>query len=129
MLATIKNSKPALFNDLFDVFDNNFWLNRNFSDYHHTPASYNYDEETKDHVITVQAPGFKKEDINIEVDNRGITLKGEINDKRIGEKKFHYEMKKFGIDSKTVDASLEDGILSIKFKTEKEKSSKKIAIK
>lgn len=135
MLA-LRNSvtKPTLFEDAFDsFFDNNFWMNRNLNGYSYEPATYRYDEENKEHVITVQAPGFKKENVDIEVDSRGISLKGEITDEavkgRIGEKKFHYVMKKTGIDSKTVDATLEDGILSIKFKTEKEKTAKKIAIK
>lgn len=135
MLA-LKNSvtKPTLFNDLFDsFFDNNFWLNRNLNEYSYEPATYNYDEKNKEHLITVQTPGFKKDDIQIEVDNKGIILKGEIKNedikKRVGQKKFNYEMKKTGIDSKTVEASLDDGILLIKFKTEKEKSAKKIEIK
>jgi HSP20 family molecular chaperone IbpA len=135
MLALRNSTKPTLFEDVFDsFFDNNFWLNRSFNDYSHEPATYHFDEDNKEHVITVQAPGFKKEDIDIEVDGRGISLKGEINDEsikgRIGEKKFQYFMKKSGIDSKGVEATLDNGILSIRFKTEEEKKvSKKIAIK
>jgi HSP20 family protein len=130
MLA-LRNSKPAVFEDLWDsFFNNNFWLDRNFND---QPAYYYYDDDSKEHVVTIQVPGFKKEDIKIEVDHQGITLSGEIKDDkikgRVSRNNFNYSMRKYGIDPKTVDASLEDGILFVKFKTEKEKSTKIIEIK
>ncbi|NMC59554.1 MAG: Hsp20/alpha crystallin family protein [Candidatus Methanofastidiosa archaeon] len=129
MLPVIRNSRNnnlSLVDDLFDTFIRT-WDDRQ------ELSSYYYDEQTKDHVITVQAPGFKKDDIEIEVDNRGISIKGEIKDEktkgRLRRNTFHYAMTHYGIDSKTVDASLEDGILTIKFKNEKDKLSKKIEIK
>ena len=137
----LRNSKPTLFDSklspfgglLDSFFDNNFWLDRSLNEYSYEPATYHYDEENKEHVINVQVPGFKKENIEVEVDNTGISLKGEITDEtlkgRVGNKKFHYVMKKMGIDSKNVDASLEDGILLVKFKTTKEKTSKRIEVR
>lgn len=96
-------------------------------------AKYKYDDEAKEHIVVVEAPGFTKDDIEIEVDNKGMNLKGEIKSEEIKEKiskdKFSYLLKKSQIDSKTVKATLENGILEVKFKTEKEKSTKKIEIK
>lgn len=130
---------PSLFEGIFgsnfldSFFDNNYWLNRNLDSYEQGMASSYFDDEKKEHCIVVQVPGFKKEDIEIEVNHQGISLKGEIKDesikKRIGSKKFHYEMKKYGIDSKSVNAELKDGILNVKFKIEKEKNSRTIEIK
>lgn len=94
-------------------------------------AEYDYDSDTKEHVITIQAPGFKKEEIKIEVTNRGITFTGEIKDekRKTARKKFSYASGKTGIDPNSVDAKLEDGILTVKFKTDQEKNSKIIEIK
>jgi len=128
MLPVIRNSRNnlSLVDDLFDTFIRT-WDDRQ------ELSSYYYDEQAKDHVITIQAPGFKKDDIEIEVDNKGISIKGEIKDEktkgRLRRNTFHYEMTHYGIDSKTADAALEDGILTIKFKNEKDKLSKKIEIK
>lgn len=79
------------------------------------------------------APGFKKDDIEIEVDNSGLIISGEIkNDNtknKIHRSKFNYVMRKKEIDPDSIQGSLEDGILEVKFKTDKERSSKIIKIK
>lgn len=131
-LTLYKNSVPKTsIEDIFDVFfDNIFWLDRGLRN---EPASYEYDEENKQHVITVSAPGFKKEDIKLEVDGNGLTLKGEITDEtmknRLRRNAFSYSMKRNGIDPDSIDGSLENGILQVRFKTEKEKTTRVIEIK
>jgi HSP20 family molecular chaperone IbpA len=129
----LRNQGISLFDDFFfnDFFNNN-WLKKIDWDYSAEPAHYFFDEENKQMVITVQAPGFSKEDIQIDIDATGITIEGELKNeelkKRIGEKKFSYKMRKFGIDSKSVEAKLQDGILEIKFKSQESKTQKRITI-
>lgn len=118
--------EKSVFDHIFDAV-----LLNSFSDL--TGASHNYNDDTKEHTIVVQAPGYKKEDIDVEVDSEGISIKGAISDEkfksRLRRNSFNYGMDLYGIDSETVDASLEHGILTVKFKTEKGKTSKKVTIK
>ena len=133
-LALRNQGGLSLFNDPFfsNFFGNSLFKNLAW-DYVQEPAHYFYDEDSKQTVITVQAPGFAKEDIQIDVDATGISISGELNNeelkKRIGDKAFSYKMKRFGIDSKSVEAKLQDGILEIRFKTQESKTQKRIEIK
>ena len=123
----------SLIDNIFSDFFNDNWLS--FSEIkNQEPAYYFYDEKTGEYTITAQAPGFSREDIELEVVDDGIKLVGEIKNedlkKRIGEKKFSYFMKVKNVNYKDVEAKLENGILEVKFKTkEKDKISKKIEIK
>lgn len=135
MLPQLRRN-PGLLGDLLESFfaDTHNDFDFDFLPVRKSEATYDFDEKTREHNITVQAPGFKKEDIKIEVDNQGISLSGEIKDEsikgRVSQQKFSYFLRKPGINDDTVDAKLEDGILSVKFKTEKEKkTSKTIEIK
>jgi HSP20 family molecular chaperone IbpA len=94
-------------------------------------AEYDYDSDTKEHVITIHAPGFKKDEIKLEIDNRGLNIAGEIKDekRKAIRKKFSYLYGKNGINPDSVNASLEDGILTIRFKTDQGNNSKTIEIK
>lgn len=125
-----RNNGLGLIEDFFTDFLNDGWQERSFFQ---DAAHYFIDEKTKEVVIIAQAPGFTKEDISIEVDATGITITGEITNeetkKKLGEKKFSYKMRKLGIDAKTVDANLSNGILEIRLKNPETKDSKKIPIK
>lgn len=128
MIPVLIESPILRVNEIFDrFFDDQLNVDTN------TNASYSYDDENKEHVITVLAPGFKKDDIEIEVDNSGLIISGEIkNDNtknKIHRSKFNYVMRKKEIDPDSIQGSLEDGILEVKFKTDKERSSKIIKIK
>ena len=96
-------------------------------------AKHYFDDETKEHVLTIQSAGFKKEDINIDVNNKGIEIKGEIKDenlkKRLCTNKFHYILHKEDIDPESVNASLIDGLLMITLKINSEKNTKTVEIK
>ena len=136
-LALRKNQfMPTFWDDFFQnsVFNDDWFTNRDVEVYKQKPAHYFYDEENKQHVITAEVAGFTKDDIDIEIDERGIIISGEIKDEklkeRLGEKKISYIMKQENINPKDVEASLENGILEIRFKQkEKDKISQKIAIK
>jgi HSP20 family molecular chaperone IbpA len=92
-----------------------------------------FDEDNKEHVIYVPAPGFKKDDIEVEVDTEKIRVHGKIRDKkmikRLGEKEISFYKRYKGIDTETVNAELIDGILEVRFKTNEHKDLKKIKVK
>jgi len=116
----------AVFDDAWKGFETKF-------KYPTTNAKHYHDSETKEHTLIIQAAGFKKEEIDIEVTNKGIILKGDIKDEslkeRISRNEFHYILHNNDVDAESLDAALENGILTIKFKTLTEKTTKKVVIK
>jgi len=92
-----------------------------------------YDEESKEYTVKIKAAGWAKDEINLEVDQDKMLVSTELAEsderKTYGVNSFKYLIKVRNIDQKSIDASLENGILTIKFKNEKSKSLKKIAIK
>jgi HSP20 family protein len=91
-------------------------------------------EETDDaYVLEMDLPGVKKDDIDIEINGRELTVSGEIKEKeragilrrrtrKVGE--FHYSVTlPMEIDAESVGADLDDGVLSIRIpKSQKAKS-------
>lgn len=114
---------PSLFEDFFT--DN--W----FSNYQ-KPAYIEWDEEGNKGTITIEAPGFSKEDINIESNSNGISITGEVKDDSLKnclrQTSFSYILRRFDLDTKNVDAKLENGILTIEVKKAKNKLSRVIEI-
>lgn len=92
-----------------------------------------FDEENKEYNIKVKVPGWNKDEINIEVEIDKMSISSDLETKdercKYGVYSFKYFVKVRNIDSKSVNAQLENGILTIKFKIEKSKSLKKIEIK
>ena len=131
--------KKTFLDDIFEsfnfdvVFDNAFKGFETKFKYPVSDAKHYYDDETKEHTLMVQAAGFKKEEIDIEVTNKGIILKGKMKDEsmkeRISRNEFHYILHNNDVDAESIDAALENGILTIKFKTLAEKTTKKVVIK
>ena len=117
-LALRGRELPSIFEDFF----NDNWYS-NFQ----RPAYMEWDEEDKG-TITIEAPGFSKEDINIEADSRGIRITGEIKDEsvknRLTQSKFSYILKRSDLDTKNVEAKLDNGILTIDVKKAKDKKSR-----
>lgn len=129
----LKNQAISLFDDFFfnDFFDNN-WIKRIETNYYQDSVHSFFDEENNQMVITVEAPGFSKEEIEVDTDGTGLSIKGELKNeelkKRIGEKNFSYKIKKIGIDPKSIQAKLKDGILEVRYKSQESKSQKRIEI-
>lgn len=122
--------KTTFFEELVDqIFSSEFFKSGVSSPLH---AKHYVDDETNEHVLVIQAAGFKKEDINIEVTAKGIDIQGKIADEklktRIIRNEFYYVYHSAEIDAETIDASLENGILTIKFKFKTE-PAKKVTIK
>jgi HSP20 family protein len=91
-----------------------------------------YDEEKGEYSIFVEAPGFSKDEINVELENGRIVIDGEIKNEevknKIGAKSFRFVEYQRDIDKKSLNASLKDGILTITFKLSTT-PSKKVEIK
>ena len=113
---------PSIFEDFFS--DN--WYS-NFQ----RPAYMEWDEDGNKGTITVEAPGFSKDDIKVESTSKGITITGEITDEsvknRLTQSKFSYILRRSDLSGK-IDAKLENGILTIGVEKAKDKKSKVIEI-
>lgn len=112
---------------IFDNFFNDSW----FSSYQ-KPAYMEWDEDGAGGIITIEAPGFSKEDIKIESDSNGISITGEVKDEnmknRLRQTSFSYILRRSDIDPEDIDAKLENGILTIGIKKAKDKLSRVIEI-
>jgi HSP20 family molecular chaperone IbpA len=89
------------------------------------------DEETGEKVLQIGLPGFNKEDIEIGLDGDAIFIRGEIKNEEA--KKFYkssvsYSTIDSNIDPESIKASLDNGILEIRYKTQLGKEPKKIEI-
>jgi HSP20 family protein len=92
-------------------------------------------------VITAEMPGFKPEDIDIDVTADKLTLSGERNPDEVAEDaRYHRHERVYGkftrsiqlpfmVDTKKVDASMKDGVLEIALHRAEADKPKKIAVK
>lgn len=90
-----------------------------------TLPAVNVLEREKDYVIEMAAPGMKKENFEIEIDNDQLIIEGKVNGDNI-EEKANYTKREFAynnfkrvftlpetIDGQNISAQYKDGILSI----------------
>jgi HSP20 family protein len=96
-------------------------------------------EETDDsYLIEVELPGVKKDDVDIQINGRELTVSGEIKEKertgilrrrtrKVGE--FHYSVTLPGeIDGDSISANLDGGVLTIRVPKSQQGRSRRIAI-
>nr|WP_315142220.1 Hsp20/alpha crystallin family protein [uncultured Flavobacterium sp.] len=133
------------FDDLFtkDVFD---WTDRNFSSIGSNLPSVNLKETDDLLKIELAAPGMKKEDFKVEIDNNTLLISSEKEEeKEETRKKDNYIRKEFNyqsffrsfslpeyIDESKIEANYKDGILHVNIAKKeggKRKTTKRIAIK
>lgn len=104
----------------------------------------NISETDNEYVVEISAPGLKKEDIKIELENDILKISSDFEDQK-EEKNDGYYRREFCrssfersftlpkiVDKENISASMENGILSVsipKLKEEKKKDSLKITIK
>jgi len=136
-----KNS-PALFNnwmdDLFsEFFDNSF---KGISKHPGYPL-VDIDENDTEYLFTVELPGVPKENVNIEIDNRLLTISGEKNVKKEESKSNCFRKETFSgtftrsftlpdhVETDQAKANYQDGVLELTIPKSTEKAKKKIEIK
>ena len=121
----------------------NYFLDDVFEDFNSNNNSMKCDVYEKDDAynIEVDVPGFKKEDINIDVDNGYLTVKASkhfdetdkgknyiCRERRYGKFERSFYLGDLKVDD--VEASFENGTLKIKVpKVEESKDKKRIEIK
>jgi len=92
-----------------------------------------FDKENEEYNVKIPAPGWTKDEINIEVDTDKLLISTEFDKdddrKNFGVNSFKYQIKIRNIDSNSVDAALENGILTLKFKILVDKTRKKVKVK
>lgn len=135
----------TLFDDFFskDVFD---WSDKNFSTIGSNLPSVNLKETDNKLQVELAAPGMKKEDFKVEIDNNMLMISSEKKEeKEETRKKDNYVRKEFNyqsfcrtfslpeyIDDSKIEASYKDGILHVdiaKKENGQKKTHKTIAIK
>jgi len=97
--------------------------------------STNVSKNEKDWLLEMQVPGFKKEDIKIQIDNEYLVVSGENSDKNESKNYTFREFKneKFSrkfilpknISEEDIKAECKDGILTIQIKEKIEENKKK----
>ena len=134
-----------IFDDFFskDVFD---WADKNFAELGSNLPSVNLIETNDKLEIEMAAPGMKKEDFKVEIDNNVLYISSEKEEKtEESRKKDKYIRKEFSyqsfyrsfylpeyIDENKIEANYKDGILHVsivKKDSGKKKTHKIIAIK
>jgi HSP20 family molecular chaperone IbpA len=136
MNAIVKsNSLPAfLGGSLFDEIFEDFWHTKWLSELNslQNPAKMIWDDEKEEFQISIDATGIPKEDIRIESGNEGLIIEGELKDEklkeRIGNRKISYILKRNDIDPDSISAKVNNGILDITLKKNKDISKKVIEI-
>lgn len=131
-----RNRSTLRFSDMLDeIMEDAFsWSKGTF-----VPELNVYETE-KEFEITLALPGMRKEDINISFENNTITISGERELKEEEGTKYHRIESRFGkferslplpnvIDEENIDATYENGVLTVTVPKIKEKAGKKIEVK
>lgn len=124
-------------NDLFDTFFNN--RGRNNYNYSTTVLKNGDSEEsyeinhTKDGAyLFFDAPGFNKTNLNVEIEGGTIHIEGVRTYKLNGEEKTKSIKKQFkigeGYNSSSIEATIEDGLLTVFVPNYKKQDKKRISI-
>ncbi|MDE5421082.1 Hsp20/alpha crystallin family protein [Ancylomarina sp. DW003] len=147
-MTLVKRNSDNLFPSLFDNFFSRDWMdwnNSNYSNTNTTLPAVNVREDDHEFTIEVAAPGMKKDDFNINLDNNQLTISSEIKSESEG-KEGNYSRKEFSyqsfsrsfrlpvnlIDGDKISAKYDEGILCIRLPKKEEakpKPSRIISIK
>ncbi len=140
MLPTVRKNSwlPEVFNDFFDTD----YMSRANA----TAPAINVKESEKDYVVELAAPGMKKEDFEIKINDDGdLMIKMETKqDKKEEDKKSHYLRREFSyskfeqtlilpddVEKDNIEAKVNDGVLTVNLpKVEKiaSKSARQITV-
>jgi HSP20 family protein len=143
-LARRNNTTPSLFDRFFDndFFD---WSNKNFSLTNTTLPSINIKEDEDKFEVELAAPGFKKSDFKVEINNGQLNICSEKKSENESEDNENYRVKEFSyqsfnrsislpdtVNEDKVSAKYEDGLLKLQIPKKDEakaKPAKEIKIK
>ena len=142
-LSKVSERMPSVFDDFFkpwnEWFDNGGLLGRAMN----VPA-VNITEQKNDYLVSLAAPGLKKDDFKIDVDGNMLTISSEKEetkeekDKKFTRKEYNYSSfsRSFTlpeeINKEKIEAKYEDGVLKISLPRKEEAkkpAAKNIAVK
>lgn len=137
-LVRYQNQLPNLLNKFFNTELDN-WSNNNFSDLDATLPSINIKENEEAFIVDVAAPGFEKDDFNIELDHDVLTISSQVEEEteskegeRFTRKEFSYKSFKRSftlpelVEDENISATYTNGILSITIPKKEEAKPKPI---
>ena len=117
---------PGLFDDFFtkDLFD---WRSSNFSGNGTSLPAVNVKETNEHFVVEMAAPGMKKEDFKVQLENNMLTISSEHKQEhehkeedRYTRKEFSYQsfqrsfqLSKETVDADNIQAKYENGVLTL----------------
>lgn len=125
--GSLVNSLPTIFDDFFskDLFD---WNNSNFSVAGTTLPAVNVKETPDSFLVEMAAPGMKKEDFKVELNNNVLTISSEKqqeseqkeDNNRYTRKEFSYQsfqrsfqLSREAVDADKIQAKYENGVLHL----------------
>lgn len=124
--GNIAPSLPGLLNDFFtrDLFD---WGNSNYSTSGTTLPAVNVKETPENFIVEMAAPGMKKEDFKVEINNNVLTISSEQKQEREEKENEGYTRKEFSyqsfqrsfqlsreaVDADNIEAKYENGVLHL----------------
>ena len=132
MIMTYRNAwLPEVFNDFFDT--------ENMPKANATAPAINVKETPSEYVVEMAAPGMRKEDFGVHINNDGdLTVKMECKRNEKEEKPCHYLRREFAyskfeqtmilpddVDKEKIAATMENGVLEITLPKLSEKEIKK----
>ena len=103
---------PKSTNSLFDLFMEDAMISSFLNDNATKPVNF-ADEDAKAYHLTIQAAGFKKEDITINVEGRKLKITGTSSHEKVDRTLNYHFVPPKAISTSNIEAHLEDGILSI----------------
>ncbi len=142
-MALMIYSKPETdifgkrFSDVMDEFFNDAVATRKSS----FAPSINISENEKQFMIDVEIPGMEKEDIDVNLENRRLTISGERSfESEENGTEFHRVERHYGsfnrtlqlpesVDEESIEATYKNGVLSVKVNKSEDKVKKRIDIK
>jgi HSP20 family protein len=135
-LLSIRNDMNRLFNEFFGRTEGEegAWLSGAWAppvDIHETDDAL---------IVKAELPGFSKDDVNIELKNNSLTLKGQRrHETEVKEEQYHRRERAYGsfqrtfmlpttVDSEKVTATYKDGVLELRLPKSEAAKPKRIAI-
>jgi HSP20 family protein len=98
-------------------------------------------EDENAYIVKASMPGVKPEEVEVTLQNNVLTLKGEAQaDKEIDEERYHLRERRYGsfmrsltlpanVKAEQIEASHEDGVLTVRLPKMEEDKPQKIAVK
>lgn len=131
-LDTLSNRLNEMFGDFPTPSESGTWL----------PA-VNVEETSDELLLTAELPGMTREDIELEMENNILTIRGEKRDvRKEGDesKKYHLWERRYGtfqrsftlprtVKAEEIDAEFVDGVLHVRLPKVAEAKSRRIAIR